>query len=49
MSSAALTAGLTALLKSSPTLTSAVPRAFSAVAAGASFKLPDLPYDYGAL
>lgn len=49
MSSSLLTAGLTALLKATPSLTSAVPRAFSAVAAGASFKLPDLPYDYGAL
>ena len=49
MSSAHLTAALGALLKTTPTLATAAPRAFSAVTAGASFKLPDLPYDFGAL
>ena len=49
MSSSVLTSALTSLLKASPTLTAAAPRAFSAVTAGGSFKLPDLPYDFGAL
>ena len=49
MSSSALIGALGTLLKSSPSLTSAVPRAFSALTSGGSFKLPDLPYDYGAL
>ena len=49
MSSAALTKALTSLLNTSPSLTSAVPRAFSVVTSGSSFKLPDLQYDYAAL
>jgi len=44
-----LTSALCGLLAKSPSLTHAVPRAFSAVTSGGSFKLPDLPYDYGAL
>lgn len=47
MSSSLLTKALTALTKAAPN--AAAPRAFSAVVAGASFKLPDLPYDAGAL
>jgi Fe-Mn family superoxide dismutase len=49
MSSTLLTSALTSLLKASPSLATAVPRAFSSVVAGGSFKLPDLPYDYAAL
>jgi Fe-Mn family superoxide dismutase len=49
MSSAVLTSALTALLKSSPSLATAAPRAFSSVVSGPSCKLPDLPYDYAAL
>jgi Fe-Mn family superoxide dismutase len=49
MSSTLLTTALTSLLKATPALTAAAPRAFSSVVAGGSFKLPDLPYDYGAL
>jgi Fe-Mn family superoxide dismutase len=49
MSTSALTSALCGLLAKSPSLTHAVPRAFSAVTSGGSFKLPDLPYDYGAL
>lgn len=49
MSSKALTKALTSMLHASPSLASPVPRAFSALTGGSSFKLPDLPYDYGAL
>ncbi len=49
MSSKVLTSALTSLLQASPSLSHAVPRAFSAVAAGGSFALPSLAYDYGAL
>ena len=47
MSSTLLTSALTALCKSSTA--TAMPRVFSSVTSGASFKLPDLQYDYGAL
>ena len=49
MSSSILTSALTSLLHASPSLSHAVPRAFSAVTAGGSFTLPSLAYDYGAL
>jgi Fe-Mn family superoxide dismutase len=47
MSSAILTAACGSIIKGG--MAAAVPRALATVASGASFKLPDMPYDYGAL
>ena len=46
MSSASLTRALGGVLAAGG---AAAPRSLATVAAGASFKLPDLPYDYSAL
>ena len=46
MSSSILTKALAGVISAG---TSASPRALATVSSGASFKLPDMPYDYGAL